>query len=332
MAPKEMKLSIVIPVYNVAPYIEDCLQSVMDQSWQGDLECILVDDCGVDNSVQIIEHKLKSYHGPIDFRVVHHERNRGLSAARNTGIDAVTGNYIYFLDSDDEITPDCLEVLAKPLAIEDYDFVVGDYRIEGSIKPKAPLRLADGTVLRGMEVLHAYRKEEWYMLSVNKLYKVAFLNHYHLRFRDEIIHEDELWSFQIACLAQSMYAVRKESYIYKVREGSITVKKNHDRRCYCLNVIIQEMCLFAKEHHLLSNHDVHNLIQNFRMITLFSIYNDAFPMFRSFYEAQRKAVKIAWVDCFRKNGFDVRKQIRDLHQIMPPFLAVWYLRLMFQFL
>ena len=121
-------------------------------------------------------------------------------------------------------------------------------------------------------------------------------------------------------------------YIYKVREGSITVKKNHDRRCYCLNVILHEMCDFARAHGLLANKDVHNLIQNFRMITLYSIYNEALPMFRSFYEAQRKAVTMTWIDCFRLNGFDVRKQLRDLHQIMPPFLAVWYLRLMFQFL
>ena len=327
-----MKLSIVIPVYNVAPYIEDCLQSVMNQTWQGPLECILVDDCGTDKSVQLIERKLQDYQGPVDFRLVHHKRNRGLSAARNTGIDAVTGDYVYFLDSDDEITPDCMERLAAPLAQNQYDFVVGDYRIEGSIKPKAPLRLMDGQVVRGADVLHAYRKEEWYMLSVNKLYQVAFLNQHHLRFRDEIIHEDELWSFQIACLAQSMVAVGHETYIYKVREGSITVKKNHDRRCYCLNVILHEMCDFARAHGLLANKDVHNLIQNFRMITLYSIYNEALPMFRSFYEAQRKAVTMTWIDCFRLNGFDVRKQLRDLHQIMPPFPAVWYLRLMFQFL
>jgi hypothetical protein len=92
------------------------------------------------------------------------------------------------------------------------------------------------------------------------------------------------------------------------------------------------MCDFAKAHQLCGNKDVHNLIQNFRMITLYSIYNEARPMFRSYYEAQRKAVTKSWIYCFRQNGFDLRKQLRDLHQIMPPFLAVWYLRLMFQFL
>ena len=56
-----MKISIVIPVYNVAPYIKDCLHSVMVQSWQDNLECILVDDCGTDNSMQLVEERLQTY-------------------------------------------------------------------------------------------------------------------------------------------------------------------------------------------------------------------------------------------------------------------------------
>ena len=92
-----MKITIVIPVYNVAPYIEECLRSVMNQSWQGTIECILVDDCGADNSMKIINQILQSYQGDLEFKIIHHEQNRGLSAARNSGIDAATGDYVYFL-------------------------------------------------------------------------------------------------------------------------------------------------------------------------------------------------------------------------------------------
>ena len=233
-----MKVSIVIPIYNVAPYIEECIDSVMNQTWKGNLECILVDDCGTDNSMQVAENKLHGYQGPVSFRIVRHDKNRGLSAARNTGIDAATGDYVYFLDSDDEITPDCISMLVGPLKENTYDLIIGDYKITGSDMPKAPLLLKNRTVLYGNDVLNAYRKMEWYMLSVNKLYRVEFLNHHNLRFREGIIHEDELWSFQIACLAQSLYAVGNETYIYKIREGSITVKRNHERRCHCINVIV----------------------------------------------------------------------------------------------
>ena len=92
-------------------------------------------------------------------------------------------------------------------------------------------------MLTGDEVLKSFREKTWYLMSVNKLYKLSFLNRHHLRFLEGIIHEDELWSFQIACLAKSLYAVAHETYIYKAREGSITVNKNFKRSFTCVNLI-----------------------------------------------------------------------------------------------
>ena len=328
----KIKVSIVIPVYNVAPYVAECIQSVMNQTWEGALECILVDDCGTDDSIAVVENKLKDYKGTVDFKILHHERNRGLSAARNSGMDATTGDYVYFLDSDDEITPDCIKRLAAPLEKEAYDLVVGDYRIVGSNMPKAPLLLKDGTSLHGDDVLKSYRKQEWYMLSVNKLYQTAFLNRHHLRFYEGIIHEDELWSFQIACLAKSLHAVGSETYIYKIREGSITIKRNHERRCHCINVVLKEMCSFTEEHHLGQNKDVHNLIQNFQMITLNSIHTEAPELFKKFYAEQRQAMNTGWTACLMLNGLDIRKQLRDVHLLLPLSWAIPYLKLLFHFL
>lgn len=329
---KEIKVSIVVPVYNVAPYIAECIQSVMHQSWQGALECIFVDDCGTDDSMAVVEKELQEYHGAIDFRILHHERNRGLSAARNTGLEAATGDYVYFLDSDDEITPNCIELLAKPLEKEAFDLVVGDYRIVGSEMPKPPLLLQDGSSLYGKAVLHAYRKSEWYMLSVNKLYRVGFLKSNSLHFYEGIIHEDELWSFQIACLAQSLFVVGHETYIYKVRAGSITVKKNHKYRCDCINVILSEMDKSAKQYHLQNDKDVYNLLQNFRMIMMYSVYSEAPSLFKEFYLKQSQIATISWKDCFMRDGLDIRKQLRDLHILMPFSLALPYLKLLFCFL
>lgn len=104
-----MLVSIIIPVYNVAPYVEDCLRSVMRQSYTGPIECLIVDDCGTDESLPIAERMIVEYDGPIRFEILHHEHNRGLSAARNTGMEKVMGDYVVFLDSDDEISNDCLE-------------------------------------------------------------------------------------------------------------------------------------------------------------------------------------------------------------------------------
>lgn len=105
------KISIIIPIYNVEEYIIECLQSVMRQTYKGEIECILVDDCGKDNSISIAEQLIADYTGPIAFRILHHEHNRGLSAARNTGMDVISGEYILFIDSDDFILPSTLEKL-----------------------------------------------------------------------------------------------------------------------------------------------------------------------------------------------------------------------------
>ena len=73
-----MKISIVIPIYNVSQYIADCLNSVFAQTYAGAMECLLVDDCGTDDSMRIVDELLASYQGPISFRILHHEHNRGL--------------------------------------------------------------------------------------------------------------------------------------------------------------------------------------------------------------------------------------------------------------
>ena len=328
----KIKVSIVIPVYNVAPYIAECILSVKNQTWKGRLECIFVDDCGNDDSMAVVEKELQGYEGTVDFRIIHHERNRGLSAARNTGLDASTGDYVYFLDSDDEITPDCIELLAQPLEGNEFDLVVGDYRIVGSDMSKPPLLLPDGDCLYGKAVLHSYRRGEWYMLSVNKLYRIDFLRSNHLYFLEGIIHEDELWSFQIACLAKSLYVRGSETYLYKVREGSITVCRDHQRRCESIKVILKEMREFSFAHQLQGNKDVYNLIRNFQMIMLFSLNVESPDLFPQFYTELRQMEENTWKECFLMDGCDLRKQLRDLHLSLPIAIAIPYLKLLFYFL
>ena len=106
-----MRISIIIPVYNVELYVEECLQSVANQTMTEGIECIIVDDRGQDNSMDIVRHFVDDYQGAISFHILKHEKNGGLSAARNTGIEAATGEYVYFLDSDDYLVPSAIETL-----------------------------------------------------------------------------------------------------------------------------------------------------------------------------------------------------------------------------
>ncbi|MBO6252520.1 MAG: glycosyltransferase family 2 protein, partial [Bacteroidaceae bacterium] len=129
-------VSIIVPVYNVQPYVEDCIRSVMRQTYDGRMECIVVDDCGTDDSIAIVEKVVADYDGPITFKILHHTHNRGLSAARNTGIDASTGDYLFFLDSDDEITNDCIKKLSAVLEKDgEIEIVQGNTRQLPMITP-----------------------------------------------------------------------------------------------------------------------------------------------------------------------------------------------------
>lgn len=252
-----MKISIIIPVYRVEPYIEDCLKSVYNQTYRN-IEVIIVNDCTPDRSMQIVRDYVSERGNTegIEVKFLEHEKNRGLSAARNTGIDAATGDYLYFLDSDDEITPNCISLLVDPLSRMNYDFVIGEFKIIGSDKEYPSLELQEGEIIGNEKIFHEYCSKQFYMMACGKLCNAEFLRKNKLYFKEGIIHEDDLWSLQVALVAESMYVVRKPSYIYKIRQGSIT--ENESRRDKINNVanIISMMndCISMATTH--STHDI----------------------------------------------------------------------------
>ena len=123
-----LNLSIIIPVYNVEAYIEECLASVVAQSdAKANIECIIVDDCSPDGSMDIVRRFVDNYQGAVLFRTLRHEVNRGISAARNTGVEAATGDYVFFIDSDDYLMEHGLKTLVDGLlANPDADVVQGN--------------------------------------------------------------------------------------------------------------------------------------------------------------------------------------------------------------
>ena len=220
-------ISIIVPVYNVAPYVEDCIRSVMRQTYDGPLECIVVDDCGTDDSMTIIEKLVVEYIGPITFKILHHTHNRGLSAARNTGMDAVTGDYLFFLDSDDELTDDCIKILIG-VAKEDNKIEI----VQGNTK-QLPEKTPD-SFNRHIGISHVtnndiarscyYRNCQLIHNAWNKLIRRSFIMKNKLSFKDGLIYEDVLWTFFILKYAQNIYFVSEITYYYKVRPDSISKK------------------------------------------------------------------------------------------------------------
>lgn len=125
-----MNISVIIPVYNVEKYIERCLRSVMNQTFTEGVECIIVNDCTPDNSMKIAEKLINEYKGSILFRIISHKQNKGIAATRNTGLEAATGTYIQYIDSDDYIEPMMLEKMYKEALQTDADIIICDYIIE----------------------------------------------------------------------------------------------------------------------------------------------------------------------------------------------------------
>ena len=177
-----MRVSIIIPVYNVAEYIEVCLESVFIQTYS-DIEVILVDDCGSDNSVELARQFIE-VHRLFNCRIITHSHNRGLSAARNTGLINATGEYVFFLDSDDSITPDCIEKMTTPLAQHDYSFVIAGYRIAPGNEKELLSMDKEYWVKNNEDVLASYVEGEWYMMAWNKLCNRDFLLRNNLLFEE----------------------------------------------------------------------------------------------------------------------------------------------------
>lgn len=122
-----MKISIIIPVYNVEKYVGRCISSIMNQTCTSEVECIIIDDRTPDRSMAIVEKMVANYTGPIIFRIIYNEQNQGIAAVRNTGLKAAKGDYILYFDSDDYCEPDMLEKMYGKAIAEDADIVVSDY-------------------------------------------------------------------------------------------------------------------------------------------------------------------------------------------------------------
>ena len=120
----EIKLSIILPVYNVEGYINQCLESILPQL-DNNTELIIVDDCSPDRSIDICEDATE---GISNVCIKRRDKNGGLSAARNTGIEEAKGEYIWFVDSDDYIENNAVSVLLKSIEGPKVDMVQFNHR------------------------------------------------------------------------------------------------------------------------------------------------------------------------------------------------------------
>ena len=234
-------VSIVVPVYNVSEYIERCILSIVKQTY-GAIECIVVDDCTPDDSIVKAKAITDKYEGSILFVYVKHERNRGLSASRNTGTEVARGEYVYYLDSDDEISEDCIAKLyAETLKHPGVEIVQGNIRKEpsnvGFNYDISTYGLPDAIVGNDNVRNWYYRSGSRPVNAWNKLVLKSFIINNGLWFREGIIHEDHHWMFFVIRKLSHIRFVNVYVYIHYIRPNSIMTSGNLEKSAKHVSVI-----------------------------------------------------------------------------------------------
>ena len=246
-----IKISVIVPVYNVKSYIAECLESLVRQS-VSEIEVIIVDDGSTDGSGEIAQEYADKYDY---FRLIRQE-NGGLSAARNTGIEHANGEYIYFLDSDDYLTDHALETLydiASEKQLDVLKFVAYSFSDEESepewsddYKYKG---IYDG-VYSGQEILQLFidNGDTGYPNCGLIFTKREIIEANHLRFERGIIHEDNLFHWKLLALSQRVAVYNQTLHCRRYRPGSIVTTPNYEKKLWSMYRSAVEAEHFLMQH------------------------------------------------------------------------------------
>ena len=221
-----MLLSIIVPVYNVEQYLSKCLDSLLQQNIAvEDYEIIVINDDSPDGSVAIAEEYVKKYQ---NIKIITQE-NKGLGGARNTGIRNATGKYLWFVDSDDYIEPNCLKELLQFAEENDLDALRFNYRRvyeNGKIAEIEKLFLPDKKIKTGKEFL---TEDLGYLCYVwAYLFKADIVKQQKL-FEVGIYVEDVEWTPRVLLQINKIGYFDKPVYNYLQRQGSITLSSNTEK-------------------------------------------------------------------------------------------------------
>lgn len=218
-------VSVIIPVYNVEKYLEECIDSVLNQTYKN-IEIIIVDDGSTDSSGNICDRYAETNS---QIQVVH-QQNSGLSATRNTGEKQAKGKYIYFLDSDDYIVFDAIEKLCCIAENNNADVVFFDAEnfadnADMNVK-QSYLRKNKYCVQSGIATLEQLQKNMEYHSAVPLLFlNREFLINNKISFLQNVVYEDMLYTYQVFCRADKVAQCAEALYHRRYRENSIMTSK-----------------------------------------------------------------------------------------------------------
>lgn len=222
-----MRLSVIIPIYNSAPYLRQCLDSVVGQNFvHGDWEVILVDDGSTDGSADIAD---EYSHKNAELVKVIHKKNGGVSSARNTGLSVATGDFVHFMDSDDWIIPGSYNYMFENFVNDSFDYV-GFWSVTlDSIMRKKWVENLDltGKIIFEGDAYAFYNTGHLLPFSCMGFYKKSFLSENHLEFSSShVVGEDVFFNLCFALKNPQLRLTSSVLYRYEVRDGSATMKRD----------------------------------------------------------------------------------------------------------
>lgn len=241
-----MLLSIIIPVYNVEDYISECLASLFTNE-HIDFEICCIDDCGVDGSMDIVENYAEIHP---EIKIFYHEINKGLSAARNTGMKNARGDYLLFLDSDDLLKMENVIKLIDIAVKNSLDIIEANCGtfIESIDNCNCKeFYTAPTDVMNGDDYFTFKCKNDDYLPMVCvKLYRREFLIDNNLKMTEGILFEDEDFTPRAMLTAKKVMCVDLLFYFYRRREGSITtIFSKSSKWCKYYNVVAANIIDFC---------------------------------------------------------------------------------------
>lgn len=217
-------VSIIVPCYNVENFVNASLESVCNQTYSH-WECIVINDGSIDHT----ENEIKKWTAKDERFTLISQTNKGLSGARNTGLNNAKGDCIYFLDSDDLLDENCLKNLTN-LYQNDIDIVVGKvanvYDQTTTIIKTLEHIATTNKVLEDLNFIELSLNDPFSVIACNKLYNSNFILSNNLSFKDGILHEDELWFFKTMYLAKKIIFNSEVTYYYNIGNQS-SITKNY---------------------------------------------------------------------------------------------------------
>ena len=221
---KEKLLSVVVPVYKVEDYLEECVKCITNQTYKN-LEIILVDDGSPDNCGKICDDLVKK-----DSRIkVIHKKNGGLSDARNAGMEIATGEYLAFVDSDDLVPLDAYEKLMKKMSQENADYVIGNYincNDDGSLWEKP---VFNAEKYKEFRLNIKDYKDSFFIMNSgvwNELFRKDFVDELGLKFEIGLPAEDAIFTTYCFIKAKKVYYIPDLVYIYRQRYAGTSISMN----------------------------------------------------------------------------------------------------------